>query len=83
MAECLGARRPAGLGGNGGPVLERPLAVGLVVVPFAGDPVPAGAEAFLALVDRWCAVSPVVLVAEDLQWSDLASVVATAGGRRG
>jgi DNA-binding CsgD family transcriptional regulator len=41
----------------------------------AGDPVLAGMERMLALVDRWCAESPVVLVAEDLHWADEASVL--------
>jgi DNA-binding CsgD family transcriptional regulator len=34
----------------------------------------AGAERVLATVDRLCAVSPLVLVAEDLQWADEASL---------
>jgi DNA-binding CsgD family transcriptional regulator len=34
----------------------------------------AGTERVLAAVDRLCAISPVVLVAEDLQWADRASV---------
>ena len=42
----------------------------------AGDPVLAGMERILALVDQWCADSPVVLVAEDLHWADEASVLA-------
>ena len=42
---------------------------------FAGDAVLAGVERMLARVDRLCAVSPVVLVAEDLQWADEASVL--------
>jgi tetratricopeptide (TPR) repeat protein len=42
---------------------------------FAGDPVLAAAERMLAAVDRLCAVSPVVLVAEDLQWADDASLL--------
>ncbi len=40
-----------------------------------GDPVLAGVERLLAVVDRLCAASPVVLVAEDLQWADEASVL--------
>ncbi len=43
---------------------------------FAGDPVLAAVEGILAAVDRLCAASPVVLVAEDLQWADEASVLA-------
>ena len=42
---------------------------------MAGDPVQAGVEQLLAVVDRLCATSPVVLVAEDLQWADEASVL--------
>jgi DNA-binding CsgD family transcriptional regulator len=42
---------------------------------MAGDPVLAGVERLLAVVDRLCARSPVVLVAEDLQWADEASVL--------
>jgi DNA-binding CsgD family transcriptional regulator len=41
---------------------------------LGGDPVVAGMERLLADVDRLCAVSPVILVAEDLQWADEASV---------
>jgi DNA-binding CsgD family transcriptional regulator/tetratricopeptide (TPR) repeat protein len=70
MMECLGgegrlaAGRVEGGGGwgLGGPVLP-------------GDPVLAGAERLLAVVDRMCALSPVVLLAEDLQWADDASLV--------
>jgi DNA-binding CsgD family transcriptional regulator/tetratricopeptide (TPR) repeat protein len=43
---------------------------------FTGDPVLAAVEEILASVDRLCASSPVVLVAEDLQWADEASVLA-------
>ena len=43
---------------------------------FVGDPVLAAVEEILATVDRLCASSPVVLVAEDLQWADQASVLA-------
>jgi DNA-binding CsgD family transcriptional regulator len=43
---------------------------------FAGDPVLAAVEEILAAVDKLCAASPVVLVAEDLQWADEASVLA-------
>jgi hypothetical protein len=41
----------------------------------ASDPVLAAVERLLAAVDRLCAASPVVLVAEDLQWADDASVL--------
>ena len=42
---------------------------------MSGDPVLAGVERLLAVVDRLCARSRVVLVAEDLQWADEASVL--------
>jgi DNA-binding CsgD family transcriptional regulator len=42
---------------------------------LGGDPVVARMERLLADVDRLCATSPVVLVAEDLQWADDASVL--------
>jgi len=61
MSECLGgaAARPA-----------VPAAA-----TFGGDPVVTAMEEMLAEVDRLCAASPVVLVAEDLQWADEASVL--------
>jgi DNA-binding CsgD family transcriptional regulator/tetratricopeptide (TPR) repeat protein len=46
----------------------------MLVGALSGDPVRAGAERLLAAVDRLCAVSPLVLVAEDLQWADEASL---------
>ncbi len=73
MLDCLGV--------EGGPDEgERGKIVGLLrgegmggVVP-AGDAVAAAAERVLALVDGLCAVCPVVLVIDDLQWADEASV---------
>jgi DNA-binding CsgD family transcriptional regulator/tetratricopeptide (TPR) repeat protein len=66
MAECLGAegRRALADGGDS--------SAGWAVL--GGDPVLAGTERLLAVVDRLCAASPVVLVAEDLQWADEASL---------
>jgi DNA-binding NarL/FixJ family response regulator/tetratricopeptide (TPR) repeat protein len=40
------------------------------------DPVAAAVERLLALVDRLCASSPLVMVMDDLQWADDASLVA-------
>ncbi len=42
---------------------------------MGGDAVAAGVERLLAAVDRLCAESPLVLVAEDLQWADEASLL--------
>jgi len=85
-ADQLRGRFPLGvlldcLGVEGGPAegergeiasLLRGERVGAVVP--AGDPVVAAAERVLALVDRLCAVSAVVLVIDDLQWADEVSV---------
>src|SRR5207248_762364 len=35
----------------------------------------AATERLLALVERWCGASPVVVVAEDVQWADEASLM--------
>ncbi len=42
---------------------------------LAGDPVLAGVERMLVLADRLCAAGPLMVVAEDLQWADEASVL--------
>jgi len=65
MAQCLGAEGQAALAGEVAGDRGREVA-GLVL---------AGVERLLVVVDRLCAVSPVVLVAEDLQWADEASVL--------
>jgi DNA-binding CsgD family transcriptional regulator len=66
MMECLGSAAEPGLAGE---------AVAGRGGVMSGDPVLAGLERLLAVVDRLCAGSPVVLVAEDLQWADEASVL--------
>jgi hypothetical protein len=54
-----------------GPLSGRPAGPGGLA-----DPVAAAAELVLGLVDRLCAAGPVVLVVDDLQWADEASVAA-------
>jgi DNA-binding CsgD family transcriptional regulator len=67
IRQCLdAAREPGGSGDDG--------AVSGPVPP--GDPVLAETERLLAEVERLCAESPVVLVTEDLQWADDASLLA-------
>jgi DNA-binding CsgD family transcriptional regulator len=72
MAECL-----AGAGGELGGRGRGPGGSGVVTLGGAlgGDPVGGAAEEILAAVDRLCGRGPVVLVAEDLQWADEASVL--------
>lgn len=40
------------------------------------DAVPAAVERFLVVIDRLCAVAPLVLAFDDLQWADEASLLA-------
>jgi DNA-binding CsgD family transcriptional regulator len=80
MAQCFGAEgRRAILGAAADEASGKPGPAGAAGarsgVLFAADPVLAAVEELLALVGRWCAVSPVVLVAEDLQWADEPSVL--------
>jgi DNA-binding CsgD family transcriptional regulator len=62
MARCVGEVAPSTSAAQAG-------------VISGGDPVLAEMEQLLAAVDRMCAVTPVVLVAEDLQWADEASAL--------
>jgi DNA-binding CsgD family transcriptional regulator len=65
MTECLGADACLalqGADGGSGTMLR-------------GDPVLVGVERLLALVDQMCADGPLVVVAEDLQWADEASLL--------
>jgi DNA-binding CsgD family transcriptional regulator/tetratricopeptide (TPR) repeat protein len=73
MLECLGVdgRSAGGERGEIAGLLRGEGAGGLVP---AGNAVAAAAERVLVLVDRLCAVSPVVLVVDDLQWADEVSV---------
>ena len=74
ITECLGPEgRLEGMGNGDAASLSHGAGRGSLVI--AGDPVLAGVERLLALVDRLCAISPLVLVAEDLQWADEASLL--------
>jgi DNA-binding CsgD family transcriptional regulator len=73
MVECLGAEGRRAVVGGG--VVSSLGGGGLGGLAVGGDPVLAGAERLLGLVDRLCARSPVVVVAEDLQWADEASLL--------
>jgi DNA-binding CsgD family transcriptional regulator/tetratricopeptide (TPR) repeat protein len=71
-ADELGQRIPLWLMTEVVGAVEGGLAGGGVM---GGDAVLAGVERLLAAVDRLCAESPVVLVVEDLQWADEASLL--------
>jgi DNA-binding CsgD family transcriptional regulator len=68
IRECLGD----GLGRGTGP--DEQLSVTPGQLP-AGDPVLAESERLLAAVDALCVESPVILVTEDMQWADDASLI--------
>jgi DNA-binding CsgD family transcriptional regulator len=73
MADCLGQQgRLAAAGEQNDPNGSGGTGNGHVL---AGDPVRAGVERMLELADRLCAANPLVVVAEDLQWADEASVL--------
>jgi DNA-binding CsgD family transcriptional regulator len=73
MLDCLGVDSRSAEGDRGEIAgLLRGEGMGGVVP--AGDAITAAAERVLGLVDRLCAVSPVVLVVDDLQWADEVSV---------
>ena len=68
MADCLGVDREAADGFR--------LEIADLLAGRAGgvDPVRAASERMVALVQRECATSPVVVVGDDLQWADEASL---------
>jgi DNA-binding CsgD family transcriptional regulator len=68
-ADLLRARAAAALAEPAGGRPGRDLPV------LAGDPVVAAIEQLLVLVDQLCAVRPVLLVVDDLQWADDASLL--------
>jgi DNA-binding CsgD family transcriptional regulator len=68
LLACLDARQQADVVGE--PVADDGIA------GHALDPVPAMVERLLVVVERLCLKSPVVLVLDDLQWADEASLAA-------
>ena len=68
MADCLG------VGGADEDEFRREIVDLLAGRGGVVDAILAAAERLLALVDRECARSPVVLVGDDLQWADEASI---------
>jgi len=72
MAGCLGVSDQSG---DAATAEIARLLQGLGHGAGALDPVLAAGERMLAVVDRMCAAGPVVLVAEDLQWADEASLL--------
>jgi DNA-binding CsgD family transcriptional regulator/tetratricopeptide (TPR) repeat protein len=74
IRDCLAGARPdaAAVASRPGARGDEPAVAGPVP---SGDPVLAETERLLAGVERLCAESPVVLVTEDLQWADEASLL--------
>jgi DNA-binding CsgD family transcriptional regulator len=68
IRECLGGGVPRGTD------TDEQLSVTPGPLP-AGDPVLAESERLLAAVDALCVASPVILVTEDMQWADDASLI--------
>ena len=65
-ATVAAAAGPSAASEAGGP--------GRGVPVLAEDPVVVEAERLLEVVDRWCAAAPLVLMLDDLQWADDASL---------
>jgi DNA-binding CsgD family transcriptional regulator len=73
MLDCVGVDGRSA-GGERGEIAALLRGEGAGGLQPAGNAVAAAAERVLVLVDRLCAVSPVVLVVDDLQWADEVSV---------
>jgi DNA-binding NarL/FixJ family response regulator len=73
LLDCLGVDGRSA-GGERGEIAGLLRGEGVGGLLPAGNAVAAAAERVLVLVDRLCAVSPVVLVLDDLQWADEVSV---------
>jgi DNA-binding CsgD family transcriptional regulator len=73
LLDCLGVDGRSA-GGERGEIAGLLRGEGVGGLLPAGGAVAAAAERVLVLVDRLCAVSPVVLVLDDLQWADEVSV---------
>jgi predicted ATPase len=73
LLDCLGVDARSA-GGERGEIAGLLRGEGVGGMLPAGGAVAAAAERVLVLVDRLCAVSPVVLLVDDLQWADEASV---------
>jgi DNA-binding CsgD family transcriptional regulator/tetratricopeptide (TPR) repeat protein len=80
LLDCLGieARSPDPRRAGIAALLRRrpPGTGGATAVVSSADPMSAIVERILAIVDQLCADAPLVLVADDLQWADDASLVA-------